>query len=204
MTGETYTVLNNIGLRQTESRTLVELFLDGRTWAEVRTHCLTQNVFPSRARSTTSRLLSELIPRLQHLHPEELQYLAAGFPDEQRLLLWVALCRSCDLVRDFALRLMRPLVDSGRSQLTDAEINGFFADIAALHAPVRNLRLSTERHMRTALLRCPREAGLLSPQNVFLPPILPAAFVRLLCRTSPRELLFFPVPHPRLQELIHE
>jgi hypothetical protein len=76
-----------------ESVILADLFMEMKDWDQVYQRVLDQNLFDRQKEATIRRLFNELSLRLRSLEEDELELVAEGNTEVQRLLLWQAVCR---------------------------------------------------------------------------------------------------------------
>ena len=92
------------GLFYQESVNLTNLYLDKRSWPEVKETALSDNLLQSRTKSTAQRILREITSRLSLLTDEQLQLLADGTRSEQNYLLWLAACKRYSFIQELSSR----------------------------------------------------------------------------------------------------
>lgn len=90
-----------------ESLVLAEQHKDHQGWDGVREQVLANNLLRMRTNSAARRIFREVSARLDELTPEQINLLVHGNHQEQRLLLWLAICRRYRFIYDFATEVIR-------------------------------------------------------------------------------------------------
>ena len=90
------------GLFHRDSVKLAELYLDLKEWDSVRDKVFFKNLLQSRTLNSLTRVSREIISRLKTLEADELDLLISGSTQEQKYLLWLAVCRRYRFIADFA------------------------------------------------------------------------------------------------------
>ncbi|NCB71772.1 MAG: DUF1819 family protein, partial [Clostridia bacterium] len=80
------------GLSLRESLIATNAFLSSNDWDQARKLVIQENLLQSRMVSSAKRLLSEIIPRLQLFSERELHLFRSSTDQDQRHLLWLAIC----------------------------------------------------------------------------------------------------------------
>ena len=75
------------------------IYLRERDWAATRARIKDENLLQTRVARSNTRMLGELIPRLQVLTDAELQIVADGTSTERGHLMWASACRRRPLPR---------------------------------------------------------------------------------------------------------
>ena len=88
------------------SLVIAELYAQLADWQAVRDRVLAGNLLQMRTNNASIRVCREVISRLKLLTPAELELLLGGLPDDQRYLLWLALCKRYRFIYDFAVEVI--------------------------------------------------------------------------------------------------
>jgi len=72
-----------------ESVLVVGLYVELRSWPEVRSRVMAENSFQSRTESTLKKIYGEVSKRLKHLTDDQLSLLATGTETQKKALVWL-------------------------------------------------------------------------------------------------------------------
>jgi hypothetical protein len=180
------------GLFHAESVKLANLFLESRDWNSVRDNVISNNLLQSRTLSTSKRNCREIISRLKHLGPNELDLLVDGSPQEQGYLLWIAVCRRYRFIADFAIEVLRERYITLRSDLCHEDLDSFFNRKSEWHTELDEIRPATRNKLRQVLFKILREADLLTANNTINAAMLSPRLLDAIPRGCRRDVLFFP------------
>lgn len=156
----------------TGSVKMAEAYLRLRDWEAVREIVFAENILQARTRSSIQRNFQELAPRLQLLTEEQLELLVEGTHQEQKQLLWLAICRRYDYIREFAVEVIHEKYLSMDYELTAFDYEAFFNRKADWHPELDELKETTRTKMRTMLFRMLREADIISTDHRIIPTVL--------------------------------
>lgn len=180
------------GLFVAESVELAEIYTEMRDWTVVKSVAAERGVGRFRAKSSTTRTIRELVTRLSALDDEERSVLLTGSHAEQIALLWLALCRTYTLIREFAIEILCERLASSRTRLSYDHFDSFVASKAQWNDALGDLSDATLKKLRQILFRYMREAGILVDGGRIAAYLLPQSVKALLMRNDSNELRFFP------------
>ena len=100
-----------------------------------------------------------------------------GLPDDQRYLLWLALCKRYRFIYDFAVEVIYERFLRLDLQFEPAEYDRFFDRKAEWHPEVENVTPKTRKTQRQMLLQAMREAGVIDAGMRIIPALLSPALV---------------------------
>lgn len=180
------------GLFLRESVLVAERYQEIGDWAATRTRVREENLLQVRTAAAALRVSKEVVSRLEHLSPQEIDLLVQGSQRERGYLLWSAVCRRYTFIREFATEVLREHYLTMRFQLPLTEFNAFFHRKSAEHDEVENTALSTQNKLRQNLFRMMREAELLSEQYIIQPAMLSPRLAKLLVLRGHASLTVFP------------
>lgn len=180
------------GLFISDSVKLAELYLELRAWPAVRKAASDQGLTQFSASSSATRTVRELVTRLSTLDDDELQLLCDGGSSEQAALLWLALCRTYPLIREFATEVLAERLASFRTALGHEHFDAFIANKAQWNDAIADLSETTLKKLRQILFRYMREAGLLLENGTIAPYLLPGTVRVILEQKDAAELSYFP------------
>ncbi len=161
-----------VSLALAESVILAQLYLDLGDWQAVREAALARNLLQQRATASAKRVFQELPPRLAQLSRGQITLLASGSLQQQRVLLWLAICKRYALIREFAIDVLHDRFLTMAPALTIDDYERFYRRKADWHEELEALSDSTRHKLRTNLFRMMREAGLLNSNHEIIPVIL--------------------------------
>lgn len=176
-----------------ESVTVAEQFLELHNWDLVRQAVLKQNLLQARTQNTSRRICQEIISRLKTCHDSELELLVQGYQQEQRYLLWLAVCRRYQFIADFAVEILREQFISLKDILNYEDFDIFYDKKAEWHPELEKIAPATKRKLRQTLFKMMREANLLSKKNVITPVILTPNILEAIPKDKYQDILFFPI-----------
>jgi hypothetical protein len=82
-----------------ESVTIAQEYLELKDWDAVESKVKGENLIQARTKSSIQRVYQELAPRLQGLSEEQLELLVDSNIQEQKQILWFAICKRYALTR---------------------------------------------------------------------------------------------------------
>lgn len=181
------------GLLLHDSITLTDLYFKLQDWSKVRQHAVAENLLQTRTVSTSKKHSSEIVSRLRTLTEEELHLLSTATIDEQRYLLWLAVCKRYRLIFDFALEVLHEKYLRLDLHLTYDDYDQFFNSKAEWHEELSRLSMETHKKARQTVFQLMREAQLINKHNEILPVLVSATFLRIICKDSKENLSIFPL-----------
>jgi hypothetical protein len=181
------------GLLFHETLAVAKVYERLEDWAAVREEVLGQNLLQIRTQSAARRTYQEVAGRLEMLTPEEMALLREGMVQEQRYLLWLAVCRRSLFIRDFAVELLREKYLRLDLELSYDDYDSFFYRKEEWHPELEEVADSTHKKQRQYLFKMLRQAQLLSRDNHILPALLTPRLARTVAATDPADLHIYPV-----------
>ncbi len=172
---------------------IAEAYLQLRDWAAVKEKVNTENLLQARTQNSARRVLYELAPRLEQLSDAQLELLVEGNYQEQKQLLWFAICQQYAFIREFAIEVLYEKYLSLDYELTSFDYEAFFNRKADWHDELDQLKETTRTKLRTVLFRMLREAELISKDNMIIPTVLSIRVAELLAADAPRSLQIFAI-----------
>jgi hypothetical protein len=146
-----------------------------------------------RTATASLRISKEVISRLEMLRQEEVEFLIECSHADRAHLLWVAVCRRYEFVKEFAQEVLRENYVLMRSQVTLPNFDAFLNSKALWHEELDQLAKSTQSKLRQNLFRMMREAGFINDHYSILQALPSPALVQLLAQHGADELTVFPV-----------
>lgn len=183
-----------------ESLVIAELYAHLADWQAVRDLVLADNLLQMRTNNASIRVCREVISRLKLLTPAELDLLIAGLPDDQRYLLWLALCKRYRFIYDFAVEVIYEKFLRLDLQFDPIEYDRFFDRKAEWHPEVENVAPKTRKTQRQMLLQAMREAGVMDADLRIVPALLSPALAAAVAADNPQHFALFPVSQRDVQQ----
>jgi hypothetical protein len=153
---------------------------------------LGNNLLQIRTQSAAKRIYQEASGRLIELTPEEMELLLEGSPQEQRYLLWLAVCRRSHFIHDFAVELLREKYLRFDFELDYDEYDAYVSRKAEWHEELDDVAESTHKKQRQYLFKMMRQADLLTADNHILPALLTPRLARTIAAKDPADLTIYP------------
>ncbi len=163
-----------------DMRTLAKDYLEHPNWSDVLLHVKKDNILQRRTVSTSSRIASELIVRIQRLTMEALEYLVTSDVESCKMLSWVSICRTYDFIRDFMAEVVREHYLVGTTEVTYTDYTTFISMKSAFHLELNTVTEATLKKLRQVLFRMMKEAGIIDQKKRIIPTIMPPALQNLL------------------------
>ena len=180
------------GLFQQESLKLAALYLEAGDWKKIREKVISENLLQARTSSSLQRVCREVITRLETLRGAELELLVETASQEQRYLLWIAVCRRYRFIADFAVEVIRERYMTLKTDLSPVDFDAFFNGKAIWRPELDQIQPSTRNKLRQVLFKMLREADLLTKNNTIAPAMLSPTFLKTIQRDDRRDALLFP------------
>ena len=181
------------GLFHRESVTLAMLFFELNDWDTVRDQVLSENLLQSRTLNTSKRQCREIISRLKTLVPMELDLLISGSTQEQKYLLWLAVCRHYRFIAEFAEEVIRERYIGLKHDLQYEDFDFFFNKKSEWHPELEEIQLTTRNKLRQVLFKILREAELLTVMNTINASMLSQRLLAAIPRQRRKDIFLFPV-----------
>jgi len=187
------------GLCLHESLILARSFLGLGDWQLARNQVLAHNLFQARMASSAKRTMGEVLPRLQGLSDGGLSHLLSAGEQDQRHLLWLAVCRRHRFIADFMAEVVHDRYVSLKDAVGPEEFNLFWMQKSVTHPEIERISDSTREKLRTVLFKMMREAGIISKDGRINTVILSPLVQSFLHSTDTGERLWFTTldPHGR-------
>lgn len=162
-------------------------------WEAVKKQVLEENVLQTRTLKSSQRIAYEIIKRLRHLSGSELEILCEGDVQEQKHILWLAVCREYRFIAAFACEVMRERLISLQNDLKPEEFDFFLNRKAEWHEEIETLSQTTRAKLRQVLFKMLREADFLNANFTINPVMLSPRLIEAIPADHQNELTVFPV-----------
>lgn len=189
------------GLLLRESVQVAAVFQTLGDWDAARAHILQHNLLQTRKTSSAQRWLREVVSRLRHLAPHEIDLLASLASQDQANLIWIAICRRFAFIADFMAEVVRERYLASRNDLGYPDFDAFLESKSGQHPELVEISQSTHAKLRQVLFRMLRDARLLSKDNQILTPTLGHALAAVLLTNQAQAARYFPLAESDLRRL---
>lgn len=148
-----------------DSVLLAKLYLNTGDWSKVREMVLAENLLQIRTIAAQKRIYSETYTRLMHLSHQALEVIANGERDDQVHVIWYAICKKYTLIRDFSVQVLSHNLKLNIRDLSEADFNVFFNNLASSHEELSRISLSSRTKLTKNLFRMLQSAGIIEPDG---------------------------------------
>lgn len=183
-----------------ESLKVARLYDEVGDWQVTKVRVMDDNLLQMRTSGAARRIFWEIASRLKNLTPTELALLRTGAPQEQRHMLWLAICKRYRFIYDFAVEVVREKFIRLDFDLFYDDYDVFFNHKAEWHPEVEGIAESTRKKLRQVLFKMMREVNILTRDDQIVPAILTPREIDVIAADSPSYLLAFPVSPTEIQE----
>ena len=187
------------GLLYNESLQVLDVYFQVRDWGKTRKSVIDTNTLQSRTTGSEKRKVGEIISRISLLTAKQLDLLTAGSNEEQRYLLWLAVCKRYLLIYEFALEVLQEKYLRMDFLLSTEEYDLFFESKAEWHEELERVKPSTRKRTQQALFQMMREAEIISTENLIIPAIPSEPFLQCVMDDSQEWLRAFPVSEAEIK-----
>lgn len=188
-----------------ETLAIARQFREIRDWKQVAAATRSENLLRQRTEASTARLLREIRPRLEQLSPAELDFLVSADPRDQRLLLFIAICRRYRFIREFTIEVLWPKIQASEIQVYPGDLVRFIED-KGIHAPeVEKLTDKSRAKVRQVILRILSEAGLMdsTDSRKLQRPVPSRSLAKLLMENDSKQLRCLLLSEQEIRQITH-
>lgn len=161
------------------------MVLDGLTLDQLKPEMMNRD----RA-NTNNREFAELYLRIKTLSSKELNVLAEGNCDDQKLICLIAFGRAYQFFRDFIGEVVQEKVTLFDFKITDRDYNSFVSRKSIDHEELELLADSTKAKIKQVILKVLHQAGLIDnikDRNIIVP-IVDRKLEKVIAETDPNDL----------------
>ena len=181
------------GLFQNECVELAASYLKTNDWNTTISQLKVDGLTSSPKEKSKQRILREIVNRLQTLNKTELYFLVEETDRrDQALLIWLSICRSYRLIREFTLEIVQDRYLAYQLELPPSTFDLFFEHKAEWDDTLASTSASTRVRLRQVLFKIMREVGIISEENRIQTTYLSASLRRLIEEEIPTDLAVFP------------
>jgi hypothetical protein len=102
---------------------------------------------------------------LQRLSNDELTFFISAGEQDQKHLLWLAICRRHRFIADFMVEVVHDRYVSLKDAVGAEEFNLFWTQNSVTHPEIERISDLTREKLRTVLFKMMREVGIISKDN---------------------------------------
>ncbi len=151
---------------------------------------------------TSKREFAELKLRLATLTQEEIVLLAKSDSTTQKLVAFLACCRTYSYIRDFVVEVILEKISVFDYQITDRDYNSFFNKKCVDHDELELLADSTKAKIKQVIFKILEQVGLIDnikAKNISQP-IVDTQLQNVLKNHKPSDLALLLIPQYALDE----
>ena len=179
-----------VGLAPVAMQEVAALYPDCGSWDAVYARVVQVNTLKCRTTTALRRVAAELVLRLGNLAWEELVRFVENRLNERTVFAWLAVCRTYDLVGDFAVEALREAYVTGQKTYEHSDYEKFVNSKLPLHPEFDELSKQTYAKVRQIVFRMTREAGFLDKKGNIIPLVMDTELMNFI---PERDLVFFPM-----------
>jgi hypothetical protein len=179
------------GLNLRESLIAANAYLSSNDWDKARNLLIQENLLQARMISSAKRMITEIIPRLQLLSERELHLFRTSADQDQRHLLWLAICRRHAFIADFYVQVVHDRYLSLKETVGTDEFNVFWNQKAMEHPELEQISDSTREKLRSVVFKMMREVGLITKDKHINTVVLSSLVQNGILMDAPNELSWF-------------
>ncbi len=151
-----------LSLALADSIKVAEVYLSCNDWITTNEILINNNILQSRTISRGKRVARELILRLSLLTSDQLSLLVEGSFEEQKLLLWFAVCKTYTIIRDFATEVLHEKFLVMDRHISGNDINIFFLQKIDSHVELEKITENTKKKLLSQIFHMLQEADLVN------------------------------------------
>ena len=156
-------------VRMEESMLAAEMYNESKDWDAVRRRIVDENLFQLNAVSSRKRITAEVVKRLRTLTDGELEFLGGSYGDDRCAMLWIAVCRTYQFVRDLSEQMIAGRYNRTIPDFTAEAYDAFFEEQAEIHPELVALSDESRKKMRSQVFLMLSECRLLSADGKITP-----------------------------------
>ncbi|RRF98310.1 MAG: DUF1819 family protein [Coriobacteriaceae bacterium] len=178
--------------RVQESLLAARLYLDLHDWAAARKKIIDDNLFQLNAASSRERVSGEIVKRLRQLTDGEVEFFVSAIGDDRYAMLWVAICRTYQFVRDLSEQVIVTRYEHSMPDFPQEAYDVFFEEQAEIHPELGRMTDLGQKKMRNTVLRLLVDCHLVNSDRRITPLLPSASFKEALDPEHASDLAIFP------------
>lgn len=182
----------SIGVRRLETVEVARAYVEKSDWKEIRRLIVEDNLIALNAEGTRKRIGSEIIKRLRTLDDAEIAFLSDSVDADQLAMLWVAICRTYPILRNFSKNVLSARFASMIPDVPKTAWSAFVEEEELDHPELARITDKSRKQLELRAFGMLRECRLID-KDCNITPLYPSArFASLLRERSPRDFELFP------------
>jgi len=171
--------------------TIAKIYSEIGIWNNVKEFVSEQNILQARTVSTANRIYSEISHRLKLLTDKEMAFLL-GTEQEQRQIVWLAICKRYLLIKDFSIEVLTHRYDSSQYAVSQDDYIYFYNGKAQWYENLDKASAPSQRKARQMLFIMLRECRLINDAGEIMSQLLSGELLQTLKNSSPEYIRIFP------------
>ena len=181
------------GLFFNESLKVTEVFQRNNDWKIVRDTVLEYNIIQTRTEKSLKTITGEIITRLRLLTDIQLKLLINGYKHEQNFLLWLAICKKHEFIKDFAVEIIREKYLKFDYELTPQDYDIFYNRKSDWHPELDKFTETTKDKLRQVLFRIIREVEIVTGENTIVPVLFTEDLAKVIIEDNVSWFNIYPI-----------
>jgi len=172
--------------------TIAKIYSDIGIWSDVKYIVSEQNILQARTVSTAHRIYSEISHRLKLLTDKEMAFLLTDIEQEQRQIVWLAICKRYLLIKEFSIEVLSHRYDNAQFNVSQDDYIYFYNSKAQWYDYLDKASAPSQRKARQMLFIMIRECGLINDSGEIMLQLLSDELLQVLKNSSPEYIRIFP------------
>lgn len=166
------------------------LLLDEPDAAKVAERIRNENLFQLRKESSVKRVIPAVRERIESMSHDDLAYFTSAPVSEQKLLLFVSICRKFRFIADFVEEVLRPKAAIFDWEIRPSDWSEFLVRKRPAHPEIDELSDLSLGKIRQVVFKMLFESGLIDSTEAkhITPPIPSGELLRRIAATDPAHL----------------
>ena len=176
-----------------DSIKVAEIYSENNDWPTTKEIILKENILQRKKEGTIVRELQELRHRLNSLTQKQLQLLLDSNPETQKLILFLAVCKYYNYIKEFTVEVLRQKVILFDNQIYDSDYEKFFAQKSNSSYKLNSISEKTREKIKRVLFTILWQAGMINSVKlkVIQPPFLTAKLIEAIVVDDPEFLKIY-------------
>lgn len=144
-----------------EFKKTMTLLFEGKTSAEIKTLCLSGNIYGTAKKYRAKEIFNCMMRRVKMFDDEMIQYFNGADLESQKLVNLIAILKYDRLFFEFLYEVYREKILMGDYQIEDTDVMIFFHKKGLQNEKVESMSESTQKKLKDKYFNFMKEAGLL-------------------------------------------
>lgn len=184
-----------------ESLVIVNTYIEVNNWVKCKEIIFSKNLLQAKTISSMKKILNEIISRIKLLTEGQIKFIVNGSKQEQIALIWLAICKKYQFIKDFAIEVIREKFLTFDYFLTESDYTRFFNSKIDWHPELESITELTSKKIKQVLFRILREAEIIGKNNEILPSILSKELISEILLDPTINFSIFPISENTIQSL---